>query len=133
MQITRKADYAIRCVLHLSKNPEKIASVDEIASAMSISKIFLAKIMQQLMKAGIVNSTRGVKGGFRLARKPTDINILEVIEAIQGPSAANICAIDRRMCRLSNRCTVHPIWVKIRKIVEQELKKQNFAKLSKQQ
>lgn len=132
MYVTRKADYAIRCVLHLSKNPEQVASVEEISRAMFVPKTFLAKILQGLMKAGIVSSSRGVKGGFQLAKKPKDINLLEVIEAIQGPSAANICAIDRRMCRLSSRCTVHPVWVKIREKVEKELKKQTFAKLSKQ-
>ncbi len=132
MYVTRKADYAIRCVLHLSKNPEQVASVEEISRAMFVPKTFLAKILQGLMKAGIVSSFRGVKGGFQLAKKPKDINLLEVIEAIQGPSAANICAIDRRMCRLSSRCTVHPVWVKIREKVEKELKKQTFAKLSKQ-
>lgn len=132
MYVTRKADYAIRCVLHLSKNPEQVASVEEISRAMFVPKTFLAKILQGLMKAGIVSSSRGVKGGFQLAKKPKDINLLEVIEAIQGPSAANICAIDRRMCRLSSRCTVHPIWVKLREKVEKELRKQTFAKLSKQ-
>jgi len=132
MYVTRKADYAVRCVLHLSKDPKKVSSVDEIAGAMYVPKTFLAKILQRLMKSGIVSSIRGVKGGFQLTKAPKDISLLEVIEAIQGPSAANICAVDRRMCRLSNRCTIHPVWVKIRKTVEDELKKQNFAKLAKQ-
>ncbi len=131
MYVTRKADYAIRCVLYLTRNEGRTASIDEVSNAMSVPKSFLAKILQGLMKAGIVNSTRGVKGGFQLARNPKSINLLEVIEVIQGPSAANICAIDRRMCSLSSGCTVHPVWVKIRKQVETELRKTNFAKLSK--
>jgi Rrf2 family protein len=133
MYVTRKADYAIRCVLYLSGNRDKAVSVEEISAAIYVPKSFLAKILQGLMKAGIVISTRGVKGGFQLAKKPRDINLLEVIEAIQGPSAANICAVDRRMCKLSSRCAIHPVWVKIRKKVEQELREQNFAKLAKQQ
>ena len=130
MYVTRKADYAIRCVLHLSREPETVTSVEDISRAMFVPKTFLAKILQRLMKAGIVNSTRGVKGGFQLAKKPKDINLLDVIEAIQGPSAPNLCAIDKRMCQLSGICTVHPVWVKIREIVEKELRKINFAKLS---
>ncbi|MBI4689034.1 MAG: Rrf2 family transcriptional regulator [Nitrospirae bacterium] len=131
MYVTRKADYAIRCVLYLTRNTGRVASVDEISAAMYVPKSFLAKILQRLMKAGIVSSTRGIKGGFQLAKDSKDINLLEVIEAIQGPSAANICAIDKKLCDMSNRCAVHPIWVKIRKKVEQELKKENFAKLAK--
>ncbi|KAF0145452.1 MAG: BadM/Rrf2 family transcriptional regulator [Nitrospirae bacterium] len=131
MYVTRKADYAIRCVLYMTKNTWRVTSVDEISNAMYVPKSFLAKILQRLMKAGIVSSTRGIKGGFQLAKDPKDINLLEVIEAIQGVSAANICAIDSRLCRLSGRCTVHPIWVKIREKVEKELKKENFEKLAK--
>ena len=131
MYVTRKADYAIRCVLHLSRQPEALSSVEDISKAMLVPKTFLAKILQSLMKAGIVSSTRGVKGGFRLAKSPKDITLLEVIEAIQGPSASNVCAIDKKMCRLSSRCTVHPVWIKIREMVEKELRKTNFAELSK--
>ena len=131
MQLTRKSDYAVRCVLHLSGDPEAVASVEEISRAMFLPKTFLAKILQSLMKAGIVRSTRGIKGGFQLAKRPKDINLLEVIEAIQGPSAPNICAIDKKMCRLSGGCSVHPVWIKIKEMVEKELKKTNFAVLSK--
>jgi Rrf2 family protein len=131
MYVTRKADYAIRCVLHLSRQPGAVTSVEDISKAMFVPKTFLAKILQSLMKAGIVTSTRGIKGGFKLAKGPKDVNLLEVIEAIQGPSASNVCAIDKRMCQLSGGCTVHPVWVKIRGMVEKELRKTNFADLSK--
>lgn len=133
MYVTRKADYAIRCVLHLTRERGRLASIDEIAGKMYVPKTFLAKILQRLVKAGIVGSTRGVKGGFQLSKAPKDINLLEVIEAIQCPSAANICAIDRRMCKLSSRCAVHPVWVQIRKKIDQELREQDFEKLAKQQ
>ena len=131
MYVTKKADYAIRCVLHLSRDPEAVTSVEEISKAMFVPKTFLAKILQSLMRAGLVSSTRGIKGGFQLTKRPKDINLLDVIEAIQGPSAPNLCAIDKRMCQLSSRCTVHPVWMKIRETVEKELRKTNFAVLSK--
>src|SRR4030066_1967224 len=123
MYVTKKSDYAIRCVLHLSRDPEAVTSVEEISKAMFVPKTFLAKILQSLMRAGLVSSTRGIKGGFQLTKRPKDINLLDVIEAIQGPSAPNLCAIDKRMCRLSSSCTVHPVWVKIREMVEKELRR----------
>lgn len=132
MYVTRKADYALRCVLFLSKAKNQVASVSEISKSMYIPQTFLAKILQRLVTVGIVKSIRGVKGGFQLAKKPKGINLLEVIEAIQGPSASNICAIERRKCNLSNRCTIHPIWMEIRKEVEKKLRKENFAKLAKE-
>ena len=129
MYVTRKADYAIRCVLYLSKNPGRLVSVDEIALATLVPKSFLAKILQRLMKSGIAASARGVKGGFQLSKKPKDINLLEVVEAIQDISAANVCAVDKKSCRLSGSCAVHPVWVNIRQMVERELRKTTFAKL----
>lgn len=130
MYVTREADYAVRCILQLSRDPKTVMSVNEISEQMHIPKSFLAKILQRLVKAGIVVSNRGVKGGFQLARKPKDVSLLEVIEAIQGPAAMNVCAINSRLCSLSNTCTVHPIWIEIRKDVEKKLRGISFAKLT---
>lgn len=131
MQITRETDYAIRCVLHLSYSPDKVTMVDEIAKERKIPKSFLAKILQKLARAKIVKSFRGIKGGFRLAKKPREITLLDVIEVIEGPVAMNKCAINKKICSLSNSCSVHPVWVEIRKDVEKRLRQQNFEKLIK--
>ena len=131
MYITRGADYAVRCILLLSKEPDRIISANEISKSMLIPRSFLAKILQRLSLKGIVKSTQGVSGGFQLAKKPGKINLLEVIEAIQGPSAMSICAIDKRICGLSGTCAVHPIWVELREDVEKRLKRENFAKLAR--
>lgn len=131
MQITRQTDYAIRCVLYLAEHPDEVKVVDEIAKAKSIPKVFLAKILQRLSKAGIVRSYRGVKGGFELAKRPKYITILDIIEAIEGPVAMNICAIDRRLCDMSNLCSVHPVWVKLRQDTENRLRRYSIDKLIK--
>ena len=130
MEITRETDYAIRCVLYLSGTKEAVIMADEISRAMSVPKSFLAKILQKLTKAGVVTSFRGVKGGFRLAKKPQQISLLDIIEAIEGPAAMNRCAVDASICNLSGTCTVHPVWVKLRKLVENSLRKTNFRGLS---
>ncbi|MBI1810691.1 MAG: Rrf2 family transcriptional regulator [Nitrospirae bacterium] len=129
MYITRETDYGVRCVLYLARKAQDIATVNEIAKAMHIPKSFLAKIVQRLVKAGIVKSGRGIGGGFSLAKKPKNISILDVIKAIQGNSTINICALDKKMCRLSKTCSVHPVWAELRGIIEKRLQKENFAKL----
>ncbi len=130
MYVTRKADYAVRCVLLLAGEPARIFSAAEIAHSMSIPRSFLAKILQELSRGGIVRSTQGTRGGYRLSRDPSRINLLEVIEAVQGPSAANACAVDKRVCSLSRSCAVHPVWVSVRESVEKKLKKENFGRLA---
>jgi Rrf2 family protein len=129
MQITRETDYAIRCVDYLSDKWGSVTMVDEIAKGKCVPKSFLAKILQKLTKASIVKSYRGVKGGFELARSPKEITLLEVIEAIQGPVAMNVCAVNEAMCGFSSSCAVHPVWMEIRREVEKILEKKNFAKL----
>ncbi|BCB96524.1 Rrf2 family transcriptional regulator [Dissulfurispira thermophila] len=129
MEITRETDYAIRCVLYLSERPDDVVMVEEIAKAKSIPKSFLSKILQKLVKADIVKSYRGVKGGFQIAKSPKQINLLDVIEAVDGVVAMNRCAIDRKFCNLSHNCSIHPIWVELKKEVEKTLKKIDFARL----
>lgn len=130
MQITRETDYAMRCVLYLSGKPDKVVMVDEISREMATPKSFLAKILQKLVKAGVVRSFRGVKGGFQLNRAPKAINLLDVIEAIEGVVALNACAVDRSVCGFSGTCGVHTVWVTLRGEVNELMKKHNFADIA---
>jgi Rrf2 family protein len=109
---------------------DRIVMVDEIAREMATPKSFLAKILQKLVKAGVVQSFRGVKGGFRLNRAPEDISLLDVIEAVEGAIALNACAIDNTVCGFSSTCAVHPIWIKLREEFNQLLKRHNFADIA---
>jgi Rrf2 family protein len=129
MQITRETDYAIRCVHYLSGKRGEVTMVDEISREMCIPKSFLAKILQKLSRASIVKSYRGVKGGFELSRHPAKINLLDVIEAVQGPVAMNLCALDEHLCSFSDTCSIHPVWVEVRREVEKILKRKTLAGL----
>jgi Rrf2 family protein len=129
MQITRETDYAIRCVYYLAGKLDEVIMVDEISKEMHVPKSFLAKILQKLSRASLVKSYRGVKGGFALARHPSEISLFDVIKAIQGPILINICAVDQKACRLSDTCVIHPVWIDIRSQVEMMLKKKHFADL----
>lgn len=128
--ITRKADYAVRSVLYLSRSEGRATTINEVAESMSVPKSFLAKIFQHLTKAGIVVSTRGVKGGFQLTMNPKDISLRDVVESIQGPYLMNLCAIDGKQCGLSEHCPVHPIWVELNQFIRDRLYNETFAGLA---
>ena len=84
MQITREGDYGIRSVLYLARQPfSKVSFVNEISEEYKIPRSFLAKILQKLVKAKIVRSYRGVKGGFSLAKPAREITALDVLAAIE--------------------------------------------------
>ena len=130
MQITRQADYAVRAVLYLAEQGENgRAPTSRIAQEMRIPPSFLAKIVSQLSVAGVVQTSRGARGGVSLARAPKDINLLEVIEAIDGPITLNECVPDRSACVFGDDCPVHDIWCETQTRLVEQLGKANFGAL----
>ena len=130
MQITRQADYAVRAVLYLARLGENgRAPTSRIAQEMRIPPSFLAKIVSQLSVAGVVQTSRGARGGVSLAREPKDITLLEVIEAIDGPITLNECVPDRSACVFGDDCPVHDIWCDTQAKLVEQLGKANFGAL----
>jgi len=111
MQITRQADYAVRAVLYLSDlGPDQRAATSRIAEEQQIPPSFLAKIVSQLSVAGILQTSRGARGGVSLARKPDEISLLEVVEAIDGPIMLNECVSHNGACVFGDTCPMRPVW-----------------------
>jgi Rrf2 family transcriptional regulator, iron-sulfur cluster assembly transcription factor len=132
MQITREGDYGIRSVLYLARQPfKKISFVNEISEEYKIPRSFLAKILQKLVKAKIVRSYRGVKGGFSLAKQAKDISVLNVLEAIEGKLALNLCLPDKKMCNFSRHCPVCAVWATAQSKVVDVLGKANFEDMAR--
>lgn len=111
MQITRQADYAMRAVAYLSNlGTEDRAATSQIAEDQQIPPSFLAKIVSQLSVAGLLQTSRGARGGVSLARDPNEISFLEVVEAIDGPILLNECVADGSACTFGETCTLRPVF-----------------------
>jgi Rrf2 family protein len=111
MQITRQADYAVRAVLYLSRlGIEQRAATSQIAQEQQIPPSFLAKIVSQLSVAGLLQTSRGARGGVSLARTPNEISVLEVVEAIDGPIMLNECVSGTGACTFGDDCPMRPVW-----------------------
>jgi len=129
--ITRATEYAIRAVLYLAKQPPgEIVLKKDICQTQNITPAFLTKILQPLIKAGIVGSQRGVGGGFFLARDPSDITLLDVVEAEDGPLYLNQCLIEEGTCERDLFCPAHGAWRHIRGEMTRILGDYSFARLS---
>jgi len=116
--ISKKGDYAIRGMVYLaSQLPGRVVLVREIARAMDVPPLFLAKIFQQFTKLGLVKSFRGSGGGFLLGRPPEEITLCEIVEAVEGPIMPNRCVLSDGACSREKGCTVHPVWKKVEKSV----------------
>ncbi|MFA6136460.1 MAG: Rrf2 family transcriptional regulator [Sulfurimonas sp.] len=109
MLITKASEYAILSLIVLSKTASPMGS-ETLSLELSISKSFLAKILQALAKDGILKSYKGVNGGFSLARTPKEINMLEVMLSVEGKAPAVFeCAPSANDCP-SNKAQMCSIW-----------------------
>jgi Rrf2 family protein len=107
MQITRAGEYGVLGLMHLARRqPGQRAMIDEVSRQERIPKSFLAKIFQNLAKAGLVRSVRGSHGGFELLKNPADISVLEVIEAVEGKIVFQRCRMDKPDCEHEGGCAL---------------------------
>lgn len=130
MQITRQADYALRAMLYLARlEPNERAATSKIAEDQEIPPSFLAKIISQLSIAGLIHTSRGAHGGVSLARKPAEISLLEVVEAIDGPISLNECVHDPSVCSFGDNCPIHDVWCEAKEELVRKLRAATFDKL----
>jgi Rrf2 family protein len=112
MQLTRAADYAVRVMIHLASQPEgAVVSRSLLATAAEAPDSFLSKILQSLARAGLIQARRGVVGGFSLLSRGAEASLLDVVEAIDGPIALNVC-LTGVSCHRRPECAAHKVWVR---------------------
>jgi Rrf2 family protein len=113
MQFTRKGDYALKAMAYLAgANSNGPHTIDEISENSRVPRHFLAKILKELTQANLLIAIKGAKGGYTLARNPSEISLLEVIEASVGPLALNICLEGSGRCSETPNCGLYPVWQK---------------------
>jgi Rrf2 family protein len=131
MQITRQADYATRAILHLARiGKNGHVATSQVAKEQQIPPAFLVKIVSQLSIAGILHTSRGARGGVRLAREPKNITLLEVVEAIDGPIRLNMCVQNESDCMFEKNCPLQSVWCDAQQELVTRLKNTNFEQLS---
>ncbi len=115
MIYSRSAEYAIRAFVNLAQVPEgKYAMVKNIAREEGIPAHFLAKILQQLARKGLLRSSKGPTGGFHLRHKPEDITLMHLVEALDGLSDYEKCACGLSECHDEMPCGMHDSWSALR-------------------
>ena len=111
MRLSRKSDYALRAVRYCTNLPKgHRGSINSIAESESIPREFLAKILRDLTAGGILASHQGVKGGYTLARQPSDIMLSEILYALEGSCCLVECVEDKDYCPHYKQCATHDVW-----------------------
>jgi Rrf2 family protein len=106
LKLTKKADYGLIALRHLASVAQATASTKDIADSYHLPVPLLAKVLQKLKAAGILESVAGTNGGYKLSRRPDRITALEVVRAIDGPVILTHCFTEHGVCDQSENCTV---------------------------
>jgi Rrf2 family protein len=112
--LSQTAEYALRTVLYLAaRQGDELHRVSEIAEDLDIPQNYLSKTLHLLARAGVLTSSRGKHGGFRLTKSPSKITLAEVVAPFDGPTGARICLLGRVACSDSDPCPAHGKWKRV--------------------
>lgn len=113
LRLSKKSDYALIAMKHLARRPDGGASSSarEIAEAYDIPLELLAKVLQRLVRARLLVSVQGTRGGYRLSRAAEAISVADVIQAVDGPVTVTACSPDDHQCEQFTKCSIRdPLW-----------------------
>jgi|SRR5690242_1354293 len=132
MLYSRSAEYAIRAFVYLAQVPDgRYAMVKQIAAEEEIPAHFLAKILQQLARKGMLRSSKGPTGGFSLRVPPGEVRLLDIVEALDGLSEYEKCASGLAECTDDMPCPLHDSWKALRSRIMDYLGRNTIADLAK--
>jgi Rrf2 family protein len=112
LRLSKKADYALIAMKHLALRGDRASSsAREIAELYDIPIELLAKVLQRLVRGGLLSSHQGTHGGYTLGRGPGQISVADVIQAIDGPVTVTACSTEDGQCEQFAKCNVRdPLW-----------------------
>ena len=111
MKISTKGRYALRLMLDLAQQPPtEYVSIKSVATRQGISEKYLEQIIKMLSKSGLVESTRGKSGGYRLTRTPESYTVGEILRVTEGSLAPVSCLEEEHHCENCNDCVTYEIW-----------------------
>lgn len=135
MKITlgSKGDYSVRAVLDLaSAYGRSRRKAREVSDKMNIPPKYLPQVLADLIRAGLVESLAGPDGGYSLARPPSEVSLLDVVEAAEGPVRNTKCLMSGGPCHWDNACSLHAAWTDAQEKMVAQLARTSFAQLARQ-
>jgi Rrf2 family protein len=112
---SKKCEYALQAILLMAASDDDcVCPAEEISKKLNIPKAFISKILQSLTESGLIESKKGKSGGFKLAKHPSKIKLIEIVDAIDGLDSFNTCVLGFPNCSDKNPCPVHDKWGKLR-------------------
>lgn len=131
MQINLETDYAVRCLVYLKDHKDEISVLGEISEGTKIPPAFLSKILQKMIRHGLVKSTKGKKGGFALAKDPDRISVYNIMQAVCNCETVMkvVCSKTKEPCVFLKSCKIHAVWQDLGKIMRMILESRKLSQL----
>jgi FeS assembly SUF system regulator len=128
LRMSRLTDYGLVLLTHLASAPvDQVHNARELAESAHLPLPMVSKILKVLTREGFLVSQRGAKGGYSLARRPQDVTVVAVIDALEGPIALTECGAGS--CEREANCVVRAPWQRINRVVRQSLEDVRLADL----
>lgn len=123
MKFTTKTEYGLVCMIYMARHAERVClSIKEIAAHEKYPVPYIEKILQLLRRAKLISSHHGNKGGYSLSRKPSEITLKQIIDALEGGTFEVFCAPETRegiVCTHFCLCGVKPVWRKTKQLLDE--------------
>jgi Rrf2 family protein len=133
MEITRASDYAVRVMIHMaSLPPGSRVRRSVLSKATDVNDLFLSKVLQRLVRSGMVRSQRGASGGYGLAVPAGSVSLLDVVQAIEGPVRLNQCLMEGPSCGRKSWCPAHRVWAEAQAALVNVLGSASMARLAEE-
>jgi Rrf2 family protein len=132
VRISEAASLALHTMALLAREDHRRLATQEIAERLGASSHHLAKVMQRLIKAGLVESVRGPRGGFQLRKPAAEIKVLDIYEAIEGCLMEDGCLLGKEVCDAKRECVLGDLVRKVNEVLRERLQATTLAELALQ-
>ena len=131
--MTRQSDYGILLLAHVARAPiGAVRAASMLASETGVPVAMVSKILKELARADLLESHRGVKGGYSLARRPDEISVGDIVTALEGPIAMTACvSSSEENCDLQPHCCVQANWQVLNRVVISTLSRVSLAEMAR--
>ena len=131
LRISKLTDYGTVLLAHLARETDTVCSAAEIAQSTGIALPTASKLLKSLARSGLVTSTRGVNGGYRLARPAAAISAANIIDALEGPVSITECSASDSHCDIEEVCSVGNAWQRINVAIRRALEEVSLVDLQR--
>ena len=130
LRISRLTDYATVILATLAGEPERVQTAAALAEHTRIAAPTVSKLLKQLQRTNLVTSTRGLHGGYQLARPAAQITAADILDALEGPVALTDCAAGHGNCGIEQSCRVGRVWQRLNQAIRHSLNEVTLAQLA---